>query len=198
MNPFVFIVLAIVLLAVFYFLFRRAPAPPSDPKARGSDNEDTFVFDPMQDAVKPFTRRKATITAPAQNVGGVMRKLTVSANPLPAYSQLEIPQEKKIDALVVLVGDFRVSYADTGTEVNDFTEPLTFVFEYTKEDAATTGLNADGSPQLSIVTGYPAGDGWKFEKLLTKAVPNPDTGGGTLTATVRTLHPLDPQWIGRP
>ncbi|RIK24605.1 MAG: hypothetical protein DCC52_12225 [Chloroflexi bacterium] len=157
-----------------------------------------FTFDPESDALKPMSRRKVTITAPAQMLRGARRKLVVEAQPLPSLGELKIPANKGIEKLLVLVIDDRVRDAETRDEVYEFEKPLTYVIEYTKEDIAATTLNADGTPRLSIVTGYQTQDGWKFERLPTKVTPNPKTGGGTLTAQVKTLQPLDPKWISIP
>jgi hypothetical protein len=197
MNPFILIGIAIVLLVIFYFLFRRTPEVPP-PGGKGSTDEETFVFDPKQEATRAFVRRKVTVTAPAQIVGGVKHNLTVEADSLPALPEMEIPKEKGIDALVVLVINDRVHLADADQEIYEFDPPLTYVIEYTKEDTASAPANLDGTPRLSIVTGYRADDGWKFERLPTTVQPNSETGGGTLTAQIANMHPKDPKWIGNP
>jgi|GEM_PF-2658431 hypothetical protein len=197
MNPFILIGIAIVLLVIFYFLFRRTPEVPP-PGGKGSADEDTFVFDPTQEAARAFARRKVTVIAPAQMMDGIQRRLVVEADSLPTLPAMEIPKEKGIDALGVLVINDRVRLADSDQEVYEFDPPLTYVIEYTKEDAASAPTNLDGTPRLSIVTGYHAEDGWKFERLPTTLQPDSATGGGTLTAQIANMHPKDPKWIGNP
>lgn len=195
-NPFVLLGIAFGLLVVFYFLFRRKPAqsPGQDDKLA---EQDVFIFDPAREQIKPLSRRKVTVMAPAQTVAGVKRKLRVEAKNLPTID-VQVPQGKGIDALLVLVIDDRVMLADSDQELFEFNPPLTYSIEYTKEDAEGVSKNVDGTPKLSIVTGYRADDGWKFERLNTKVEPNSATGGGTLTAELANMHPKDPKWIGNP
>lgn len=199
MNPFLLFGIAIAILVIFYFLFRRPSEGIKNPNEKEEGNEDEmFVFDPERDGISRLSRRKVTIVAPAQTINGSRRKLVVEANPLPDLTGLEIPEGKGIDKLVVLVIDDRVRTRDTREEVYIFERPLTYTVEYTKEDAAATTTKPDGTPRLSIVTGYQAADGWKFERLDTTVTLDPNTGGGTLTAKIKNLQPKDPKWIGSP
>lgn len=197
MNPFLFLGIAIVLLVIFYFLFRRRPGKTVNPNENGGTDEDMFVFDPQQEAVKLQARRKVSVNVP-QTVNGVRRKLVVEANTLPTLPDLQVPAGKGIDKLLVLVIDDRIRTRDTKEDVYQFDSPVTYTIEYTKEDAAATTMNADGTPRLSIVAGWQVGDVWKFQRLQTTVTPNPKTGGGTLTARVKNLQPADPKWIGIP
>lgn len=198
-NPFILLAIAIGLLVIFYFLFRRTPAQaPGQNEKGGNGEEEMFTFDPKQDVAKPVSRRKVTIIAPTQTIGGVKRKLRVEAKDLPTLAGIQVPKGKGIDALLVLVMDDRVLFADSDQEVYEFDPPLTYVIEYTKEDAAAAPKDDKGTPRLSIVTGYPTEDGWKFERLDTLVEPNPANGGGTLTAKLSKMNPKDPKWIGQP
>lgn len=196
-NPFILLGIAFGLLVIFYFLFRRAPASGPDETGKSTE-QDTFTFDPQSDTLKPVSRRKVTVTAPAQTIAGVKRRLRVEAKDLPSLEDIQAPEGKGILKLLVLLIDDRVMLADTDEEIYEFDPPLTYAVEYTQEDAAAAPKNADGTPTLSIVTGYPAEDGWKFERLDTKVESNPATGGGTLTAEQWTMHPQDPKWVGIP
>lgn len=196
-NPFILLGIAFGLLVIFYFLFRRAPGPGPDEKGKSAE-QDTFVFDPQSDTIKPVSRRKVTVTVPAQTIAGVKHRLRVEAKDLPGLEDIQVPQGKGIDKLLVLLIDDRVMLADTDEEIYEFDPPLTYAVEYTQADAAAAPKNADGKPTLSVVTGYLAEDGWKFERLNTTVESNPVTGGGTLTAEQRTMHPLDPKWVGVP
>lgn len=198
-NPFILLALAIALLVIFYFLFRRLPAGATNPDGNGGTSKDEmFSFDPQRDGIKPVSRRKVTVTAPAQTIGGKKHKLRVEAKELPTLAEIQVPKGKGIDALIVLVIDDRVLFADSDQEVYEFNPPLTYTIEYTKEDAAAAPKDGNGAPRLSIVTGYPADNGWKFERLDTQVEPNTATGGGTLTAKLSKLYPKDPKWIGQP
>jgi hypothetical protein len=157
-----------------------------------------FTFDPQQNVAKPPSRRKVTVTAPVQKIGGAKRRLRVEAGDLPTLAEIQVPKGKGIDALLVLVINDRVLFADSDQEIYEFDPPLSYAIEYTKEDAAAAPQDANGIPKLSIVTGYQAEDGWKFERLDTQVEPNPATGGGMLTAKQSNMHPKDPKWIGIP
>jgi hypothetical protein len=198
MSPFPILGIAFLLLAIFYFLFRRTPNKALEPDENGGPDDDMFIFDPDLEAVKFQASRKVTVNAPAQTINGTLRKLTVEANTLPKLPDLQVPAGKGIEKLLVLVIDDRIRTKDTREEVYQFDSPVTYTIEYTKEDAAATTKNADGTPRLSIVAGYQAADGWKFERLKTTVTPNPRTGGGTLTAKIKNLQPKDPKWIGIP
>lgn len=196
-NPFILLGIAFGLLVIFYFLFRRAPAPGPDENGKTLE-EDVFTFDPQRDLLKPVCRRKVTVTAPVQTIAGVKHRLRVEARDLPNLPDIQVPDGKGIDALLVLVIDDRVLLDDSDQEVYDFEQPLVYTIEYTNEDADAAPKNDDGTPKLSIVTGYLAEDGWKFAQLGTTLEANPSTGGGTLTARQWTMHPKDPKWIGIP
>ncbi len=199
MDPFLLLGIAIAILVVFYFLFRRPIGGIRNPDEKEEGTEDDmFVFDPERDGISRLSRRKVTVKAPAQTINGARKRLVVEANPLPDLPNLQIPEGKGIEKLVVLVIDDRVRTRDTGEEVYEFDSPLMYTIEYTKEDAAATTTNDDGKPRLSIVTGYLAEEGWKFERLDTKVTPNPKTGGGTLEAKIKSLKPQDPKWVGVP
>lgn len=199
MSPFPILGIAFLLLAIFYFLFRRTSNKAVDPDENGGTNDDDmFIFDPDLDAVKFQASRKVTVNAPDQTINGTRRKLIVEANTLPKLADLKVPAGKGIEKLLVLVIDDRIRTKDTREEVYEFDSPVTYTVEYTKEDAAATTKNAEGTPRLSIVAGYQTADGWKFERLKTTVTPNPRNGGGTLTAKIKNLKPKDPKWIGIP
>src|SRR5206468_11374506 len=103
MNPFLLLGIALVLLAIFYFLFRRPNAVAPNSKDQEGDEPEMIIFDPEEDAVKLLSRRKVTIAAPSQTIGGVKRQLLVEANTLPNLPDLQVLKVKGIDKLIVLV-----------------------------------------------------------------------------------------------
>lgn len=200
MDPLLLIIIVVVVLVVLYLLFRRSqPAPPPANGNGGDGDSTTFTFDTERDALVPTVARKVTIVAPSRTIGQAKHKVTVEPRPLKDVGDWTKPPDGKgIDELVVLVINPAVRDDVTKEELYDFPTALEYTVQYLPEDAAKSTLDADGKPRLSIITGYSADDGWKWERHETTVTPDSKTGGGTLTAKINQLHPKDPQWIGRP
>lgn len=195
--PFTVVFIAVVLIVIFYFLSRRQRPVPNPPGVSETES-DTYEFAPDDQSLSPVAGRIVRVVAPAQMIGGAKRRLQVIPRPLSGVGEASVPAGKNF-ALITLVLNPEVQRLDNGDPVSDFPDPLTLTFYYTARDAAATDKNADGSPQLSIISGYLSkNDGWRMERLDTTVTPDPNTGGGTLEAKLDTLYPNDPQWIGRP
>lgn len=194
--PWFVVILFVVLAIVAYYFWRsqneRLRAPSSE-----DEMSQTFDF-PEQAGAVALNRRTLRIIAPTQIVRGKKQKIRVELAPLPAIGVLKPPPEKGIDALLALVVNPMVLAQDTGDALTAFDPPLTITVQYKKEDAAETSTDEKGIPKLSIVCGYEAEDGWRFEKLPTTVTPDAKGNGGTLTAQLKTLAPKDPLWVGKP
>lgn len=193
--PFIIVLLAVVLIALFYYLSRRQSREADSPEV-----PDTFDFEPDTESLTPTVLRRVHVEAPVQTFDGVKRRVSVEANPFPpGVDQVDIPSGKGIDALLTPVWEPVVHRVDNNAEVNDFSDELSITIYYSPKEVAATELDAFGRPLLSIVSGYRDAYGvWRLERLATDVQPDPGTGGGTLNAKLKTLHPNDPQWIGRP
>lgn len=188
MQPVLLLVIAFFIVLVLIVLTasgrRGRPAPPPT-------DADTFDFEADNDAAIPTVRRATHIVAPVQQINGSPRHLSISVTQLPNMTGVQPPPEKDIAAIFAVIINPRVVIAGTETEVYDFADSLTVTVNYTGEDAAAYPVGADGNPTLSLATAYQTDDGWKFEKLATTVTPD-NSGGGTLTAALSTLHPKDP------
>lgn len=193
--PFIIVLLAVVLIVLFYFLSRRQSREADAP-----DAPDTFDFEPDTESLTPTVLRRVHVEAPVQTLSGVKQRVYVEANPFPlGVDEVNIPGGKGIDALLTLVWEPVVRRLDNRAEVNDFSDELSITIYYSPKEVAATELDALGRPRLSIVSGYRDANGvWRLERLATDVIPDPGTGGGRLNAKLKTLHPNDPQWIGRP
>jgi hypothetical protein len=193
--PFLVVFIAVLLIVLFYFLSKRQSRQADSP-----EDPDTFDFEPDTQSVTPTVLRKVRVVAPVQTFGDTKQRVYVQANPFPpGVDQVNIPSGKGIDALLTLVIEPVVRRLDNDAEVNDFSDELSLTIYYTAKEVAATELDSFGRPMLSIVSGYrDESEVWRLERLDTRVTPDPNTGGGTLTAKLKTLHPKDPQWIGRP
>lgn len=197
MDPIIILILVVfaVLVGVAILWSRRSP------KAESPMDEtltEIFEFTPDEQGAVPTIARRTRIVAPGQRVNNATQKIRVIAQPLPQINNLVIPAEKGIDSLDILLINPVVRLADSDQELNEFDPPLTVTVWLDKQDMTAGKLTADGAPAMSLITGYQAADGWKFERLSTERSFNPETGGGTLSAQIRTLTPKDPVWAGFP
>ena len=140
--------------------------------------------------------RLVTITAPVQERQGAQRALKIQAAPLPNLSRVKPNGAKGIEQVIAVVMN-PVVYADDDTPINDFKPPLEVSVQFTKADVKKTALDAKGVPQLSLAVVYSSDDGWKWERLKTRVTLDA-SGGGTLSAKLRTLRPQDPIVMCRP
>ncbi len=193
--PWILVILAIVLIVLFYYLARsrsgpREALPPED------NVPQTFDFEEQEGIAAP-TRRRLRIVAPPQTRRGKRQQVRIELKPLPALGETKPPPEKRIDEILAVVVNPMVYAAETGEPLETFDPPLTVTISYKKQDAARTTMN-NGVPQLSIVTVYESDKGLRFEKLATQVTPDADGNGGTLTADLYTLAPNDPLCVGKP
>lgn len=132
--------------------------------------------------------RHTKIHVPGQASG---KTLTIRSNPLPSESVPTAPANKGIQGIIrwVIEPDIRDQNNDP---VYDFDPPLTVSIDFQADDVQAAG----GKPRLSIITMYKDGNTWKFERLNTMVTGS--ASGGTLTASVRNLHPRDPFALGFP
>ncbi len=195
MNNFVLILAIgmIILLALILILYRFTRKEIKEIEHRQEDST-VLYFETGRDPV----RRNTTIDAQAQHHQGTSRKITVEAGALPDLTNVTPSADKGIDAIVQVVMNPIVRYADSRDEVTEFEPPLDITIDYTAEDAKTTKLNAAGTPQLSITQAYQTPEGWKWERLKTRVSPASPDGPGTLRAQIHTLRPKDPLMITRP
>lgn len=198
MDPILLLIIVVVVLVVLFLLFRRSQPAPPPADGNGGDST-TFTFDTERDALVPTVARKVTIVAPSRAVGQAKHKVTVEPRPLKDVGDWTKPPDGKgIDELLVLVINPALRDDVTKEELYDFPTALEYTVQYLPEDAAKATKDSEGKPLLSIVTGYPADGGWKWQRHDTKVTFDSATGGGTLFAKISQLHPNDPQWIGRP
>jgi len=193
--PWLVILVAIVLFALFYFL-ARSRGGLREPPTLEDNVPQTFEFQEQESIAAP-THRNLRIIAPQQNSRGKRQKVRIELKPLPALGEMKPPPEKRIDEILAVVSNPAVYAAETGEQLETFDPPFTVTLTYKKQDAARTEL-LNGAPQLSIITVYESEKGLRFERLATKVSPNPDGDGGTLTANLTTLAPNDPLCIGKP
>lgn len=197
------IIVAIVLVAL-YFLFRRPRPTQADTKVNQKDTDESNprTFRPTdRDANNDvIANRTTTAQAPARSINNDKHNLRFEAHALknvPSWTQQMPPAGKDIE-LRELAIDLHVYDTVTGDEVNEFNpdEELTVTIEYTEADALGAKTNPDGTPQLSIISGYQREGKYIWARNVTTVVGN--LSGGTMTMKVRTLIPDDSQWVGRP
>ncbi len=184
----------IVLLALILIIYRFTRKEIQEIEHR---QEDTITVNRFETGRHPV-RRNLTVDAKAQRHQGASRKITVEAGALPDLTNVTPGKDKGIDAIVQVVMNPIVRYADSREEVIEFEPPLEIVIDYTAEDAKATTLNAEGIPQLSITQAYQTPEGWKWERLKTRVSPTSPGGPGTLHTQLHTLRPKDPLMITRP
>jgi hypothetical protein len=196
MDPLILLVLVIFAVLVIIVLGQRAQRGGQVPDD-STFTEETFEFPEDAESLKPTARRNTSIVAPMQSTASGMRKLAISALPLPDLSSAIPPPEKGIDAILVTVLNPDVRFADTDAEVYDFDPVLRVTVNYKPEDRDATTME-DGKPRLSLATVFESEGGWRFERLATAVVPDAEGGGGTLSALLETLQPDDPVVMCRP
>jgi hypothetical protein len=137
--------------------------------------------------------RKVTIDAPPQTVDGKLKRIVVTALPLPTTPPPQPPSEKNIRRIISWVVDPLVQVEETGEIRYEFDQPLTVTVEFTAADAkAASPDQVTGKPRLFIFTCHKDEKGWHWEKLDTTVTVTKTTGGGTLMARIANLHPNDP------
>lgn len=198
MDPILIIVLVIFLVLVLLAVTTRNRSNGTNGQPASDPNATTYDFDVDTEGVIPTVGRRVRIQAPGQNVNGAMRKLDITAMPLPRVGELTLPPEKGIQSLDILVLNPSARIAGTNQELYVFDPPLTVSVELTPEDMQYSQTEISLPRTRSIITGYESESGWRFERLPTTMSANNATGGVTLTAQVNTLNPKDPMWAGRP
>lgn len=146
---------------------------------------------------QPHVVRNVSLEGQDQRYKRTTKKLDIQAAPLPDLSDAKPRPDKGIEGLVTVVMHPLVRFQDADEIIEIFDPPLELDVEYTQADVQATTLDDKGAPRLSLCLGYPTEQGWKWERLKTRVTPSSDSAG-TLHAQVRTLHPQDPVWIGRP
>lgn len=200
MDPILLLVIAALVVLILVVVLSRKAGKRTDPPLNDADTE-TFEFPADETGLTPITRRRTLVRVAPRTIGGVPRKLLVTAAPLSLPDDLTPPQSKNIAELVVAVINPSVRIAGTDQEVYEFDPPLELTVDYTSADAdkgKAAGASAAVAPELSLITVYNDGSDWRYERLATTVNHDAATNSGTLTAPLETLHPQDPVAIGRP
>lgn len=198
MPPILIGVIVLFFLVALFFVFRQNNEEEKVNNGKPDSQNVVFEFEQDREGFVATARRRIRFVMPPQKNLAARQRITIQLEPLPKLDQLEIPSGKGIEALQLLIANPVARMSETYQQVYDFDPPLSVTVYYTKEDTAETTFHPDGTPRLSIVSGYESQEGWRFERLDTRVQADKETGGGTLTAELRTLHPNDPLWTGRP
>lgn len=171
-----------------------APAPSAVPSF-------AIVAAPLQPKIFPpglQIKRRVSINAPAQTVGGAKHEVDVNALNLPTEIPVLPAKGTNTVKLLTVIMEPEVRTKDTNQIVTTFDSPLAITVDFTAEDSRAVNKGADGKPLISLITYYRDGNVWKWERLKTTVTCVAPCETGTLSAQITNLRPNDPVSDGTP